>query len=225
MLNTGHIRSFVLRQGKMTSAQKDSLLRLKEFYCLPPEEKLIDLHAVFPGKSAFVMEIGFGMGFATAEIAAAHPETGYLGVEVHTPGVGKLLWEIETRSLSNIRIVQEDAVLVLGNMIEDAALDGMHIFFPDPWQKKKHHKRRLVNPDFLRLAARKLKRNAYIYLATDWEEYAEQMLSCLSADPDFVNEYRDYADPIAWRPSTAFESKGRKADRMIRELFFHKIDV
>lgn len=223
MLNSDHIRSFVLRQGKMTPAQRDALHRLKDIYCLPSEGgRKIDVSEIFPGKTGFVMEIGFGMGFATAEIAEADPETGYLGVEVHTPGVGKLLWEIETRNLDNIRIIQEDAVVVLKTMIEDETLDGIHIFFPDPWQKKKHHKRRLVNPEFLRLAFRKLKTGAYIYLATDWEDYAERILSVLSWDDGFVNEYKDYADPIGWRPPTAFESKGRKADRPIREIFFRK---
>ncbi len=218
-----YIRSYVRRQGKMTKAQRDALERLHSVYCLPWQDGTeIDLGRVFPGKERVILEIGFGMGTTTAIIAEAHPEIGYLGVEVHTPGVGKLLWEIEKRGIENLRIVHDDAIPLLSSGLPQESLDGIHVFFPDPWPKKKHHKRRLISPSFARILASRLKVGGYLYLVTDWEDYAIRMLEVLSQVPELRNPHDGYAPPQLWRPETSFEGKGKKANRPIRELVFTK---
>ncbi len=169
------------------------------------------------------MEIGFGMGSATAEIAQAHPENDYLGIEVHTPGVGALLKQIGERGITNLRIVQHDAVEVLEHMIMDVCLDGIHVYFPDPWHKSRHHKRRLIQSGFVALLAQKLKPNGYLHLATDWENYAEQMLSVLSAEVRLRNTATDYAPRPAYRPLTKFEQRGLRLGHAVRDLIFLRI--
>lgn len=162
------------------------------------------------------------MGETTAAIAAAHPENDYLGIEVHTPGVGSLLKQIGERGLSNLRLIQHDAVEVLREMIAPGALDGAHIFFPDPWPKKRHHKRRLVQTDFVALLADRLKPGGYLHLATDWEEYAEQMLAVLTAEPQLENTADGYAPRPEYRPQTKFETRGLKLGHGVRDIVFRK---
>lgn len=206
----------------MTAAQRDSLNRLSARYVLPFDETVeTDFRTTFPGMERYVLEIGFGMGTSTAIIAEENPRVGYLAVEVHTPGVGKLLWEIEQRGLENIRIIHADAVPVL-RRLPWQSLDGVHIFFPDPWPKKRHRKRRLLCPEFIVLLAEKMRNGAYLYLTTDWEDYAEQMLSVIETSGLFKNLHEGFAPSIPWRPETAFERKAKAANRRVWELFFAK---
>jgi len=217
------IRSYVIRPGRITKLQRGSLDRLSNRYCLTFGEELLDLDALFPDCERVVVEIGFGMGMATSEIAAANPGTGYLGIEVFRAGVGKLLSEIERRELTNVRIIAHDAVEVCRQMIPDGSLDGVHIFFPDPWPKKRHHKRRLVQPPFTSLISRKLKRGGYLYTVTDWDDYAEQILTVYSGCAELKNEYEGFAPSLRWRPQTKFERKGLAADHTIHEIYFTKV--
>lgn len=182
----------------------------------------LDLAAAFGRAAPVVLEIGFGMGRTTAEIAEAHLHNNYLGVEVHTPGVGSLLKEIQSRQLSNIRIIQHDVVEVLTHMIADAALAGIHIYFPDPWPKKRHHKRRLIQPDFVGLLAQKLAPGAYLHCATDWEDYATQMLEVLGMEPRLKNTAAGFALRPEWRPITKFEQRGLKLGHGVWDLLFQK---
>jgi tRNA (guanine-N7-)-methyltransferase len=185
-------------------------------------DHVLDLDDVFGRIAPRILEIGFGMGGATAAIALANPETDYLGVEVHTPGVGALLKQIGELGLENLRIIQHDAVEVLQHMIPDASLDGVHIFFPDPWHKKRHHKRRLVQPDFVALLVRKLRHGGYLHLATDWADYAQQMQSVLAANPDLVNTAAGFAPRPEYRPLTKFEQRGVRLGHGVWDLIFRR---
>lgn len=217
------VRSYVVRPGRITNLQKRSLETLADRYCLDAGGGEIDFSELFPNAARVVVEIGFGMGMATAEIAEANPDTGYLGIEVFRAGVGKLLSEIERRGLENIRIVAHDAAEVFRSMISDDSLDGVHIFFPDPWPKKRHHKRRLIQPPFVELLTRKLKPGGYVYTVTDWEDYAEQLLLVYGASPALRNPHHGYAPPLAWRPKTKFERKGLAANHSIHEVYCTKV--
>ncbi len=217
------IRSFVLRAGRMGSGQQKALEELGPRFILPYHPAELDLDATFQRSAAKILEIGFGMGGATAEIAASHPENDYLGIEVHTPGVGALLKQIGERNLGNLRIVQHDAVDVLHHMIADASLDGIHIYFPDPWHKSRHHKRRLIQPGLVALLTQKLKSGGYLHLATDWENYAEQMLEVLSAEKQLKNTAADYAPRPAYRPLTKFEQRGLRLGHGVWDLVFRRI--
>jgi tRNA (guanine-N7-)-methyltransferase len=216
------IRSYVLRQGRVSNAQQRAYEKLLPQFGIPYAQRVIDVHALFGRRAPLILEIGFGMGETTAEIAAAHPQNDYLGIEVHTPGVGSLLKQIAERGLSNVRIVQHDAVEVLQHMIAPGALDAMHIFFPDPWPKKRHHKRRLIQPGFIALAASRLKLSGYIHAATDWQEYAQQILSVLSAEPALENTAASFADRPAYRPQTKFETRGLKLGHGVWDIVFRK---
>jgi tRNA (guanine-N7-)-methyltransferase len=216
------IRSFVLRAGRMGSGQQKALDELGPRFVLPYASTKLDLTAVFQRSADKILEIGFGMGGATAEIAANHPESDYLGIEVHTPGVGALLKQIGERNLNNLRIIQHDAVEVLQHMITDSSLDGIHIYFPDPWHKTKHQKRRLIQPAFVELLTNKLKLGGYLHLATDWENYAQQMLEVLSADKQLINTAVDYANRPAFRPLTKFEQRGLRLGHGVWDLVFRR---
>ena len=184
------------------------------------KEKL-DLNVLFGRQeSSKVLEIGFGMGDSTAAIAAANPENDYLGIEVHGPGVGNLLKLIEISQLTNLRLIQHDAVEVLNDMIADGVLDGVHIFFPDPWHKKRHNKRRLIQSPFIKMLCSKLKVGAYIHVATDWQEYAEWTLEVLSAEPLLENTTKDYAPRPDYRPLTKFEKRGLNLGHGVWDLIF-----
>jgi len=216
------IRSFVLRQGHLSKGQERALEEFGPQFCLDYRPELLDLNAAFGRVAPKVLEIGFGMGQATAEIAAGAPQTDFLGVEVHTPGVGSLLKLTGEQGLSNIRIIQHDAVEVLENMIAPDALDGAHIFFPDPWHKKRHNKRRLVQPAFLKLLVSRIKPGGYVHLATDWEDYAIQMLEVLSGETSLENTADGYAPRPDYRPLTKFENRGIKLGHGVWDLVFKK---
>jgi tRNA (guanine-N7-)-methyltransferase len=217
-----HIKSYVLRAGRISAAQRRSWETLAPAYCLPYADQMLDVSRVFGNGHPLVVEIGFGMGIATALIAGKNPETNYLGLEVHRPGVGRLLWEINKRGLENIRIIEHDAVEVLESMIPPASVDGFHVFFPDPWPKKRHHKRRLVTRPFTDTLAEKLRPGGYIYMVTDWENYGDWALAELSATPGLTNPYGGFAPPQDWRPKTKFEEKGLAKDHRVRELWLVK---
>jgi tRNA (guanine-N7-)-methyltransferase len=191
-------------------------------YGVPYVAAPLDLAGVFGRTAPKILEIGFGMGETTAHMAAEHPENDYLGIEVHTPGVGNLLQLIEAAGLTNVRIIQHDAVQVLENMIAPLSLDGAHVFFPDPWPKKRHHKRRLLQPPLVALLASRLKPGAYLHTATDWEEYAEQMLAVLAAEPLLDNTGAGYAPRPDYRPLTKFEQRGLKLGHAVRDLVFRR---
>lgn len=217
------INSFVLRGGRLTNLQQNALDRWYATYAIEFTSGLIDLEKVFGNRNPVIIEIGFGMGVSTAEIAAKFPDNNYLGIEVFLAGVGKLLDEIEERKLKNIRIIRFNAVDVLKEMIEDNSIAGFHIFFPDPWPKKKHHKRRLVQQELLELLTKKLLPGGYIYTVTDWEPYAEWMVDEFSKVKDLGSPHAGFSPPIEWRPRTKFEKKGLKKEHLIRELWYEKL--
>lgn len=216
------IRSYVLRQGRMTDAQRDARERLLSQFGLPYTGRPLELDAVFGRRAPRILEIGFGMGETTAEIAANHPQIDYLGLEVHGPGVGSLLRQIEARELSNIRIIQHDAVEVATSMIPADSLSGIHVFFPDPWPKKRHHKRRIVQVPFMRLLASRLVRDGYLHLATDWQEYAEWMLEILAQVPDLRNTSPGYAPRPDYRPLTKFERRGLRLGHVVHDIVYRR---
>ncbi|HSN41456.1 MAG TPA: tRNA (guanosine(46)-N7)-methyltransferase TrmB, partial [Burkholderiales bacterium] len=209
-LSKRHIRSYVLRQGRVTPAQQRACDMLLPRFGIPYAAQQLDLVQAFGRNAPKILEIGFGMGDSTAAIALAHPENDYLALEVHTPGVGNLLKLIAAQQITNIRIIRHDAVEVLRDMLADATLDGVHIFFPDPWHKTRHNKRRLIQAPFIALLAQKLKPGAYLHVATDWEDYAGQILAVLGAEPLLENATRDYSPRPAYRPLTKFEQRGMR---------------
>ena len=224
-LSLRSIRSFVIRAGRTTGAQQRALDTLLPRFGIPYSTSLVDLEQAFGRPSSVapkILEIGFGMGETSARISAEHPENDYLGIEVHTPGVGALLLKIEELGLSNQRIVQHDAHEVLEHMIAPGSLGGVHIFFPDPWHKKRHHKRRLVQPPLVSLVASRLAPGGYLHCATDWQEYAEQMLAVLSAEPSLENTCEGYAPRPDYRPLTKFENRGLKLGHGVWDLVFRK---
>jgi tRNA (guanine-N7-)-methyltransferase len=218
-----NIRSFVLRQGRLTPAQQRSVETLMSVHGIAYAPALLDLDAAFGRAAPKILEIGFGMGGATAQIAAANPQQDYLGVEVHTPGVGNLLKLVQEQGLSNLRVIRHDAVEVLRDMIADGALDGIHIFFPDPWPKTRHHKRRLLQPALVQLLCSKLKVGGYLHFATDWEEYAQWTLEVLRAEPLLANTAEDYAPRPDYRPLTKFEQRGLNLGHGVWDLIFSKV--
>lgn len=219
-------RSYVLRAGHMTDNQKEALKRLYSLYGLPWQAGgIVDLPTLFgpDWKGPFIVEIGFGMGDASARIAEALPDRGFLGIEVHAPGVGQLLLEIERRGLKNLRVCRHDAMEVVEAMLAPESVDGFHIFFPDPWPKKRHHKRRIMRQDFIALLASRLKPEGYLYFVTDWEDYAETTLALLSEEPLLSNAFQPWASRQAWRPITKFEKRAIEEGRTVRELLFRRI--
>jgi len=217
------INSFVLRQGRVSNAQARAVEELLPRYGVTYAPAPLDLDALFGNSAPKILEIGFGMGETTAQIAAAHPENDYLGIEVHTPGVGSLLKLIGEQGLTNLRIIRHDAVEVLRDMIAPQTLDGVHIFFPDPWPKKRHHKRRLIQPAFIALLASRLKPGGYIHCATDWEEYALQMAEVLGAEPLLENTAAGFAPRPASRPQTKFEQRGLRLGHGVWDVVFRVI--
>ncbi len=216
------VKTYVLRAGRMTAAQEKAYKQLAPVYCIPFENKRINFVDIFGNTNPIIVEIGFGMGDATWQIAKANPNINYIGIEVHTPGVGKLLSEIQKNELKNLYIIEYDAMEVLQNMFGDNSINGFHIFFPDPWPKKKHHKRRMLQRPRTDLLAKKLSAGGYLYFVTDWLEYAEFALEQLTDTPGLKNKYEGFAEPQLWRNQTKFERKGMAADRVITEIFFEK---
>ena len=217
------IRSFVLRAGRMGPGQARALAELGPRLLLPYRAEVLDLDALFGRSGPKILEIGFGMGETTARIAAENPQIDYLGIEVHTPGVGALLKRIGELNLGNVRIVQHDALAVMQHMLKQASLDGAHIFFPDPWPKKRHHKRRLIQPAFVELLTSRLKPGGYVHLATDWEDYACQMLAVLSAARGLENTAEGYAPRPPYRPLTKFEQRGLRLGHGVWDLLFRRV--
>ena len=218
-----HIRSFVLRQGRVSNAQQRYHDEGMPRWGIPYANVALDLGATFGRTAPKVLEIGCGMGETTATIAAAHPDIDYVGIEVHTPGVGSLLKEIATRELVNLRVIQHDAVEVVRDMIQAGSLAGIHVYFPDPWPKKRHHKRRLIQPAFVALLAGRLAPGGYLHCATDWEEYAQQMLEVLSAEPLLQNTATGFSERPAWRPQTKFEARGLRLGHGVWDVLFRRV--
>ena len=212
------IRSYVLRQGRITPAQKRALEELLPKYGILFIEKTIRQEDIFGRNAPLVLEIGSGMGETTAQIAKAHPQADFIAVEVHGPGVGSLLNRIAAQGLANLRVIRHDATEVLQHMIADGALCALHLFFPDPWPKKRHHKRRLVQPSFVSLVKEKLSAGGIVHLATDWPDYAEQMASVFLENAFFENAQSGFAQ----RPATKFETRGKRLGNPIRDLYFRR---
>jgi len=214
------VRSFVLRAGRVGSGQARALAELGPRFVLPYTATALDFAEVFGRRAPVILEIGFGMGDATASMAQRLPDCDFIGVEVHSPGVGALLRQVGERGLTNLRIIQHDAVEVLETMVPLASLAGVHLFFPDPWPKKRHHKRRLIQPDFVSRLAARIAPGGYLHCATDWEPYAQQMLDVLSTEPRLVNTAAAYAPRPELRPLTKFEARGLKLGHGVWDLVF-----
>ena len=217
------IRSFVRRQGRLTKGQEFALENYWPVMGVEYQDAPVDFTELFGREAPVTLEIGFGMGTATAEIAKRLPEKDFLAIDVHGPGVGNLLKLVEEMQLTNIRVMRHDAVEVVENMLADGSLDGIHIFFPDPWHKKRHHKRRLIQPPFVAKLLPKLKVGGYIHLATDWEEYAVQMLEVLSGFDNLQNTAADYASTPDYRPETKFEARGKRLGHGVWDLVFTRV--
>ena len=221
------IKSFVLRSGRITKLQQHALDTYYQLYCIPyGADKKLDFTQIFHNSNPTVVEIGFGDGEATHQMAERNPDVNYVALEVYPPGVGALLDIIHNKKLSNVRIVHHDAAEVVENMVADGSADGFHIFFPDPWQKKSHNKRRLINSTFVSILTDKLKAGGYIYCATDWEDYAHQMQEVLRGEKRLYSPFEGFAekpnDIVPWRPQTKFERKGIAVGRAIFESYFVK---
>ena len=218
-----HIRSFVHRRAHITPSQREALDRLMPLWAIDFSRQVLDFEQVFGRKAPTILEIGFGMGETTEKIALARPEDNFLGVEVFNAGVGAMLKRIDESGLQNVRVIQHDAVEVLRHMIAPESLAGVHIYFPDPWPKKRHHKRRLIQPPLIKLLASRMQPGAYIHLATDWENYAEQMLEVLNGEDSLENTVGEgYAPRPDFRPQTKFETRGLRLGHGVWDLLFKR---
>jgi len=216
------IRSYVLRQGRMSPAQQRACDELLPRFGVAFGPAPLDFAHVFGRTAPVVLEIGFGMGETTAAIAQAHPDVDFLGIEVHLPGVGALLKRIDELGLSNVRVIRHDAVEVVDAMIAPDSLAAVHVYFPDPWPKKRHHKRRLLSSTFVRALAERIAPGGYLHVATDWTPYAEEVLATLATEPRLANTATDYAPCPPWRPQTKFELRGRKLGHAVHDLVFKR---
>ncbi len=218
------IRSFILRQGRSTAGQKLAMENHWDEFCLDPG-KSYNYSRIFGREAPLILEIGFGNGSGLAEMACANPEVNYLGIEVHRPGVGHLLYLLKQKNIKNVRIYHHDAIEILEQKIPDYSLSAVHLFFPDPWQKRRHHKRRIVRPDFIALLNKKLKQGGYFHAATDWEHYAKDMLTTLSSSDRLVNSSADklYCQRPEHRPVTKFENRGLRLGHKVWDLIFEKL--
>lgn len=216
------IRSYVLRQGRFSRGQQRAYEEQLPRFGVPFAPRYLELDSLFGAKVPVIVEIGSGMGETTARIAAEHPDNGYLAIEVHTPGVGSLLKQVTEQGLTNVRVIQHDAVEVLREMIPPGALAGVHVFFPDPWPKKRHHKRRLLQPQFAALLATRLAPGGYLHVATDWQEYAEHILQVLCATPGLANTAADFAPRPESRPETKFERRGVGLGHGVWDIYFRR---
>ncbi len=218
------VKSFVRREGHMTQAQRVALEHLWSKYGLEPGGDSVHFREVFKREAPIFLEIGFGMGDALFALACAHPENDYLGAEVYRPGIGRLLARLEESSISNVRVYQGDAVEVLRQCIPDASLSGVYVFFPDPWPKRRHHKRRLIQPDFVTLISQKLKHHGIFHLATDWENYARHMMKVISADRDFHNLSGEacFSEERGDRRPTKYERRSKQVGHRVWDLRFQR---
>lgn len=223
-IDPARIRSFIRRQGRATAGQKQALETHWDKYCLSPQQAF-DAEAAFGRNAPLIVEIGFGNGDSLAAMAQANPHLNYLGIEVHRPGVGHLMMLLEEQGISNVRIYHHDAIEILEQKIADASVSGVHLFFPDPWHKRRHHKRRIVRPSFLELLNRKLRPGGYFHAATDWQDYAKDMLATLSADAGLKNASPngDYCPRPDYRPLTKFENRGLRLGHGVWDLIFTKV--
>ncbi len=218
------IRSYILRQGRITKAQTNAIHESFQKYAVIFENKLIDFNAVFENKSRdLILEIGFGMGASTAEIARSNLNKNYIAIEVHSPGVGNLLKLIQENNISNVKIIQHDAVEVLNSMIKNDSLDGIHIFFPDPWPKKRHQKRRLIQLNLLKLIAQKIKKDGYLHIATDWEDYAFWIIDLLDKEELLQKTSDDFFKKPDYRPLTKYENRGIKLGYKVWDMIYRRI--
>lgn len=220
---TSHIKSFVHRRSHFTPSQQDAIERLLPQWGVEYAPRHLDFARAFNRDAPVILEIGFGMGETTLKIAQSRPEDNFLGVEVFNAGVGALLKRIDEHEVSNIRIIQHDAVEVVRDMIPESSLSGVHIYFPDPWPKKRHHKRRLVQSPFVQLLASRLQPGGYIHCATDWEHYAHQMLDVLSAEPLLKNRFDGFAERPDYRPLTKFEARGLRLGHGVWDVIFERV--
>ncbi|MEY4368483.1 MAG: tRNA ((46)-N7)-methyltransferase TrmB [Pseudomonadota bacterium] len=216
------IRSFVTRMGRLSDGQARALETLAPHFCMPYEKSTADFGKAFGRTAPTILEIGTGMGETTAHIAGLMTDINFLGVEVHTPGIGSLLKLIHEHSLQNLRLIQHDAVEVVTHMVAPASLAGVHIFFPDPWHKARHQKRRLIQAPFVELLASRISTGGYIHCATDWENYAEQMLEVLSSSPSLINTAANFAERPSYRPITKFERRGLRLGHGVWDLVFRR---
>ena len=218
------IRSYILRQGRITKAQTNAIQESFQKHAVIFENKLIDFNGVFENKSRdLILEIGFGMGTSTAEIARSNLNKNYVAIEVHSPGVGNLLKLIQENNISNLKIIQHDAVEVLNSMIKDDSLDGIHIFFPDPWPKKRHHKRRLIQSNLLKLIAQKIKKSGYLHIATDWEDYAFWIIDLLDKEDLLQKISDDFFKKPDYRPLTKYENRGINLGYKVWDMVYRRI--
>jgi tRNA (guanine-N7-)-methyltransferase len=217
------IRSFVTRAGRLSTAQARALDTLAPRYCIPYEKNLLSIDAAFGRHAPTILEIGTGMGETTAHIASLMPEKNFIGVEVHTPGIGSLLKLIDESELTNLRLIQHDAFEIVTHMLAPESLSGVHVFFPDPWHKARHNKRRLIQGPFVQLLASRIRKGGYLHCATDWEDYAVQMQEVLTAEPALRNTADGYAERPPYRPVTKFENRGLKLGHGVWDLVFEKI--
>ena len=216
------IRSFVTRMGRLSDGQARALDTLAPRYCLPYEKSVADPNDFFGRAAPTILEIGTGMGETTAHIAGLMPDKNFIGVEVHMPGIGSLLKLIDEHGLQNLRLIQHDAVEVVTHMIPPASLAGVHIFFPDPWHKARHQKRRLIQAGFVELLTSRIAVGGYLHCATDWEDYASQMLSVMSSEPSLINTAEAYAERPSYRPVTKFERRGLRLGHGVWDLVFRR---
>ncbi|MBN2651876.1 MAG: tRNA (guanosine(46)-N7)-methyltransferase TrmB [Spirochaetales bacterium] len=223
MENRRTIKSYVLRSGRFTQKQKEAYDNYSQDFCIDYQENLLSFKETFQNENEVILDIGFGMGDSVREISQAMPDKNFIGIEVHKPGVGALAFDLKDLNIKNAKIISYDAVEVVKNMIPDSSVGGFHIFFPDPWQKKKHNKRRLLNEEFIEILAGKLKVGGYIYVATDWADYAEQVLDLLSANKKLKNSTAGFAQRAPWRPITKFEKKGLTKNHNIYDIWFTKV--
>ncbi|CAN2187508.1 COG0220 Predicted S-adenosylmethionine-dependent methyltransferase [Candidatus Nanopelagicaceae bacterium] len=213
------VRSYSIRGSRITDAQREAKMALQAVHGIEFKQEIIDLNQIFPTSDKVIMEIGFGMGEATAIIAKNHPNNGYIAVDVHPPGIGKLLARIVENDLTNLKVIEEDVHVVLQHMIADDSLDGIHLYFPDPWPKKKHNKRRIVNEGFLKLIHPKIKKGGFIHIATDWVPYAESIQEVFAASPLFTGGVIEKPE---WRPVTRFEGQGIDKDHAVNDMLYTK---
>ena len=218
------IRSYILRQGRITAAQTKAIQENLKKHAIVFENQPINFNDVFQNRSGeLVLEIGFGMGTSTAEIAKSNPKKNYIAIEVHSPGVGNLLKLIQENDISNLKIIQHDAVEVLNTMIKNDSLDGIHIFFPDPWPKKRHHKRRLIQESFLKLMAQKIKQSGYLHIATDWEDYALWIIDLLDKETLLQKTSEDFFRKPDYRPLTKYENRGIKLGYKVWDMIYRRL--
>lgn len=220
------VRSFMRREGRLTEGQERALTEFWPRFGIAPGSEILDLDAVFERNAPRIIEIGFGMGESLATMAARHPENDYLGIDVYRPGVGSLLRQVGENGSTNVRAISEDAVVVLAQMIPDNSLDRLQLFFPDPWHKRRHHKRRIVQPEFAALVRQKLKPGGVFHMATDWEAYAQHMMAVMIASQGYQNcaGQGQYAERPESRPLTKFEQRGHRLGHGVWDLLFERVD-